>query len=626
MPLHSYDTLVYVWPARRTYPSQPEHLEAIRAKYMLRGCHSPLSELVELKAFGKSIIKQEGPRGNLTWALEGRSFTIGDDKVVRLSEFCATYQAAIAQVRELVAEMMLGWEPTVDLSTIRDDLTCRQPGWCFLDKPENNLAGTYKAMARRAWSSSFRGQALAKAGHWLPGPCLAYLGAGVELTAMGLSASHVTAGLPGRGTETTSIRFRNTKLAIRNVFICEGRVIVIISYNKARASNNHAFYVVRYLPDDLDSSMFLYLAYIRPFLDFLANQLELPQYHSNEFLFPDPKHKKRHLTSTQATAALRSLTQDLQTPWTISLYRQAAIAIAKRHISDLIKKRNFYYPSDASTPVRMIAAGVGHHPRTLLKDYAIDRALPAWLQPELLEMYRQLSTLWQSWNQQYYEEYCLAGGSHVVKDGDAVDDSAERGRCLADAAAPDPGWRNKRPASPSSSEMARKKRKGLNISSSSSGYLTPGAAATEPPKGFIYNAEYQILICVTCESIIHPGRRSFYQHLNRKHRLMGPACKAYMERLSILQLRPLKELAVPRGKVAAIPGLRVHKAFRCNVCPYFTTRWAKILDHISTHKLGVSLQIAWEMGKMGKCYVQTFSSAKGLIVYFEATPLPSPAC
>ncbi|KAH8648120.1 hypothetical protein BGZ61DRAFT_469785, partial [Ilyonectria robusta] len=290
LPLYSYDTLAYVWPARRTYPSQPERLEAIRVKYMLRGCHSPLSELVELKAFGKSIIRQEGPRGNLTWALDGRSFTIGDNKVVRLSKFCATYQAAIAQ------------EPMVDLSTIRDDLTCRQPGWCFLDKPENNLAGTYKAMARRAWSSSFRGQALAKAGHWLPGPCLAYLGAGVELTTMGFSASHVTAGLPGRGTETTSIRFRNTKLAIRNVFIREGRVIVIISYNKARALNNHVFYVVCYLPDDLDSSIFLYLAYIRLFLDFLANQLELLQYYSNEFLFPDPKYKKR------------SLTQDLQTP------------------------------------------------------------------------------------------------------------------------------------------------------------------------------------------------------------------------------------------------------------------------------------------------------------------------
>ncbi|KID82123.1 telomere-associated recQ-like helicase [Metarhizium guizhouense ARSEF 977] len=87
LPRYSYDTLVYPWPARHTYSSQPERLEAIRKKYMLRGCYSPLSELIELKAFGKSIVRREGVRGTLTWAPDGRSFTIGDGKVVRLSEF-----------------------------------------------------------------------------------------------------------------------------------------------------------------------------------------------------------------------------------------------------------------------------------------------------------------------------------------------------------------------------------------------------------------------------------------------------------------------------------------------------------------------------------------------------------
>ncbi|KAH6988691.1 hypothetical protein EDB80DRAFT_865701 [Ilyonectria destructans] len=153
--------------------------------------------------------------------------------------------------------MMLGWAPAVDLSAIRDDLTCRLPGWCFLDKPDNGLTGKYKAMARRAWSSSFRGQALAKTGHWLPGSCLAYLEAATELTTMIFVTLHLTAGLPGRGTEVTSIRLRNTKLATRNLFIREGQLVVVFSYNKARALNNYAFYTVRYLLDNLGSSIFI---------------------------------------------------------------------------------------------------------------------------------------------------------------------------------------------------------------------------------------------------------------------------------------------------------------------------------------------------------------------------------
>ena len=77
-------------------------------------------------------------------------------------------------------------------------------------------------------------------------------------------------GLPGRATETTGIRLRNTKLAIRNMCIREGRVMIIISYNKARAITNHAFYVVRYLLDKLGIYFMKYVAYIRPFMDFLA--------------------------------------------------------------------------------------------------------------------------------------------------------------------------------------------------------------------------------------------------------------------------------------------------------------------------------------------------------------------
>lgn len=45
-------------------------------------------------------------------------------------------------------------------------------------------------------------------------------------------------------------------------------MLIIISYTKARASNNHSFYVVRYLPDEVGASVVLYLGYIRPFLNF----------------------------------------------------------------------------------------------------------------------------------------------------------------------------------------------------------------------------------------------------------------------------------------------------------------------------------------------------------------------
>jgi hypothetical protein len=42
-----------------------------------------------------------------------------------------------------------------------------------------------------------------------------------------------------------------------------------------------------------------------------------------------------------------------------------------------------------------------------------------------------------------------------------------------------------------------------------------------------------------------------------------------------------------------------------------------MVKHVGKHKLGIKLKRAWETGKYSKCLVQTFSSAKGLIHYFE---------
>ncbi|KAH7137795.1 hypothetical protein EDB81DRAFT_655871, partial [Dactylonectria macrodidyma] len=242
LPVYTYSTLAFPWPCRNTYSSQPGRLDSIRSKYLLRGCYTPFGEMIELKAFAKSIVKREGIPGNLSWAPDGHSFTIGDDKKVQLSEFCETYHKALAQVHEQVNEMMLGWEPSIDLSTIRDDLTCRKAGWSFLQKPENNLTDIWKTLLHRLRSTSFRGRQFTKSGHWQAAACNTYLSAGFELNKSAFAAFHFTASLPGRGTEVTSIRYLNSKLAIRNVFFYDTRMIFVISYNKARASNHYAFY------------------------------------------------------------------------------------------------------------------------------------------------------------------------------------------------------------------------------------------------------------------------------------------------------------------------------------------------------------------------------------------------
>jgi hypothetical protein len=182
--------------------------------------------------------------------------------------------------------------------------------------------------------------------------------------------------LPG-APEITTIKVHNTEQAIRNVFVLNDRFLIVFEYHKAQTVTHHAFYVVRYLTLELSLALYQYLVYIRPFADFLRSQLGLGHLRSNEFLFEDPHRKKRHLSPVQATDILRRVTASFPTTMTLALYRQASKAIAKRYITELMKRINLYEPSRATDPRNLLAMGAGHHTKTLLTAYAIDSAYPS---------------------------------------------------------------------------------------------------------------------------------------------------------------------------------------------------------------------------------------------------------
>jgi hypothetical protein len=195
LPVYSYSTLVYEWPRRDHYPSQPDRLNAIRKKYLIRGCYTPFGEIIELKAFAKSIVKREGIPGNLSWDPDGKSFIIGHDIKFKLSEFCATHCKAINLVGERVDKMMLGLEVDINTEEIQDDLTCRKAGWSFIQDPKNKLADIWEQSADTLRSSSFRGKPFIKGTDWQVDTCIAYLNAGIDLSKLTFAASHLSGGL-----------------------------------------------------------------------------------------------------------------------------------------------------------------------------------------------------------------------------------------------------------------------------------------------------------------------------------------------------------------------------------------------------------------------------------------------
>ncbi|KAH9203154.1 hypothetical protein DL95DRAFT_506960 [Leptodontidium sp. 2 PMI_412] len=271
LPLQPYSYLKLPWPARAQYPDQVSRLVGqIHPKYMRKGCFSPLGYMCERMHHARTIANREGPRTNISWSADLQVLSIADQEI-SMPGLRQAAHLAVARTEQRARELMLGLWPDVDLTKIKDSLVTHRPGHSFLSEPENQLQMSFKVLSRRAFSKN--------GGFSLKGPgrkrAIQYLKDRDELVKHMFGAIHIPSGMPARGEELRVIRWADTIAAPRNIFVLQGRMILVFSYNKATTVSNKSFYIVRFPCPVISQILFHYLTHIRPFSDFLARQLQL---------------------------------------------------------------------------------------------------------------------------------------------------------------------------------------------------------------------------------------------------------------------------------------------------------------------------------------------------------------
>ncbi len=241
-----------------------------------------------------------------------------------------------------------------------------------------------------------------------------YLQLATTFSRLLLVCVHFSGGMPGRAPEVTTIRYQNSRQVMRNVFVYNGRLATITEYQKARSRTNHAFYVVRVLPQLVSKILFQYLAYIRPFTNSLTHEEPQPRPFVTEHASASsrmdsplafPAEKGEPWSSDQMTAAIKEQAQKTcKAPLGIATYRQVIIAIAKRHVANIAKPFNLYaVPTNSAThnpchnPWLWFARQTSHTLQMFTTSYAIDQSHPTRLQPELIHQYEIVSGLWHQW-------------------------------------------------------------------------------------------------------------------------------------------------------------------------------------------------------------------------------------
>ncbi|KAM5527056.1 hypothetical protein FOXYSP1_20568 [Fusarium oxysporum f. sp. phaseoli] len=381
--------------SRRPRTDQLARLQNVRQEYLVLGSQSPFEELFSLLVFGRAIAGSETPAFLLKWSDDGQILSYRDDIAVHMEQFRRLPKVLLARAEALCEQLMYGWKPPCDLSSVKDDMANTTHEFSFVSHPKNGLAEAYFELTLKACTS--QADSLSRKGRWNQKAIFDYLKKEEALRENLAGLMLMTCGGQPRSPDLLSVRVRNHRTSERGLYIYNGYMIYVTRSHKAKRSTNREFVVARFFPSQVGHLMYTYLVYIRPFVDMLARE-QLPNIDgcSSFFFRSQLESDSPHWCTERLTKIVRGFTRQV---WdqgiTLRLLRQICIGIADKHVREVSRPFNrFDDRTDNADRGVVFAWSSGHRPLQRARTYGLDGAFPTHLQPQLLERYEWVSVRW----------------------------------------------------------------------------------------------------------------------------------------------------------------------------------------------------------------------------------------
>jgi hypothetical protein len=249
-----------------------------RQTYLADGCGCPMSELINLLAYGKYIALNTSNAGSITWSRDNATIYF-HGLAIALSLFRSMVTSNVERAEEILWRELIWTKDasqrfTIDLDALKDDLPFTRRGWSFLKRESNHLGEGYDWMAAKMSVQRGQRRLLRADGTWKLRAVRRWLRQATYLDQRMLFAVHSSYGPVSRGTEITAIRFRNGALADRNFFIVDGSACVITRYHKSQQLFDTPKVIPRFLPWRVGQLIVVYVAYIQPFREVLLSETQ----------------------------------------------------------------------------------------------------------------------------------------------------------------------------------------------------------------------------------------------------------------------------------------------------------------------------------------------------------------
>lgn len=386
-----------------------ERVQQVRQNHLCEGSFSPASSILSQLARGQAINRVQPSESNIFWS-DDRETVFYNGKGVTMAKVRAMCQALTVELESMLHELLFSQDvPPVPLPQLVDSMGTAQrfqpSGYSFVDHPDN---ARWKVGWEFLWEQMLRhGQTLVTSSgsgsqlEWAKQPCKAYLAREKQFLLKLMVAMHVMGGQPARSPELGSIKVKNSITSSRNVFVINGRVAIITTYDKSVKRRGKIEYVFRCFPDQLSQVLAQYLVYVLPFSRVVAKT-------KGDFLFVDEQGPwmGEQLSKGVAEATAKHVGVRL----TVSGWRHVAIAIANEHLRKASRVWKHDQDQEGEEAVEgesdgeveqslfehILVRQSAHGKQTADLRYAVDGAFLNRLGPDLVSAYSQASRAWHA--------------------------------------------------------------------------------------------------------------------------------------------------------------------------------------------------------------------------------------
>ena len=309
-----------------------ERFLGLRLKHLADGSFSPMAEMISLLAYSRHCAFNHANAGAISWSLDGSTIAYRGQKIP-LARFRKLVDAVVTEAENMLWRDVL-WQVDSErfelaVDALEDDVTYTRRGYSFLNNTRNGLEDT-RVWILRQMEAHVDGKKLLREGRWQRRETRKYLRRVDHFRELLLLCVHWTGGQPARGTEITSVRFKNGYMQDRNVFAIHGHMTVVTRYHKSASQYDQPKVVPRFLAWRVGQLMAVYLAYARPLQELLAGAVNGQM--ASEYIWSGehgPWETDR-LTRIMKRETGRHLGVELTT----HSYRHVAIAIGRKVIGE----------------------------------------------------------------------------------------------------------------------------------------------------------------------------------------------------------------------------------------------------------------------------------------------------